>query len=129
MQNKIKAITVCCPLAIVCAFCLAGCVTNDFKVVDALQVEMDRKEARTTIGSYGFEVKEILERPIEGWSKNDDTFTNLPGRAKYVEERSGKIVKVAEYYPVGHGFLGFGQLFVFYDSEEKIVDFYRRQIN
>ena len=129
MQEQNTEIKFVHSIFLMLAIILSGCVTtNDFKVVDALQIGMSREEVKATIFSYGFQLEEVLSRPSLGWV-GDDTFTNLPGRAKYAEERAGKNVKIAEYYPVGHGILGFGQLFVFYDNEEKVVEFYRRQIN
>ena len=45
------------------------------------------------------------------------------------ENKIGKKIGTVEYYPVHHGILGFGMLFLFYDSNEKLVYFYRKQIN
>jgi hypothetical protein len=38
-----------------------GCVTNDFKVVDALKVGMSPAEARSAIQSYGFSNEKSLD--------------------------------------------------------------------
>jgi hypothetical protein len=108
---------------------LMGCTTNDFKVVDALKIGMSKNEARSVIESFSFELETDLTRPASGWGKSDDTFFNLSGRAKQVESEFGIKVLSAEYYPVGHGLFGSGQLFLFYDQNEKLVHCYRKQIN
>lgn len=107
---------------------ISGCVTKDFKVVDALRAGLTKEEAKGTIASFGFERSEILERPADGWV-SDGTFTNLPSRAHFVEERTKKKIVTAEYYPVGHGMFGAGQLFLFYDESGHLIEFYRYQIN
>jgi len=108
---------------------LAGsCVTKDFKVVDALRAGMTKEEAKVTIASFGFQRSQALDRPASGW-KSDGTFTNLPSRAHVAEDRSKKTIAAAEYYPVGHGLFGAGQLFLFYDEGGRLVEFYRYQIN
>jgi len=110
------------------ALMVSGCVTKDFKVVDALRAGLTKEEAKVTIASFGFERSQILERPGSGWI-SDGTFTNLPGRARAIEERTKKKIMTAEYYPVGHGLLGAGQLFLFYDQDGRLAEFYRHQIN
>jgi hypothetical protein len=42
---------------------------------------------------------------------------------------AGQRVSKVEYYPVYHGILGFGQLFLFYDEDRRLASFYRKQIN
>lgn len=108
---------------------LAGCATNDFKVVDALAIGMSQERAEETIASYGFVREESLTRPKSGWPESSGNFTNLSGRANYVEKEKKIIIKDADYYPVYHGLLGFGQLFLFFDEDGSLVDFYRKQIN
>jgi hypothetical protein len=115
-------------LLIFCALVFSGCVTKDFKVVDALRAGLTKEEAKATIASFGFERSQVLERPASGWA-SEGTFTNLPSRARVAEERSKKTIATAEYYPVGHGLLGAGQLFLFYGEDGRLVDFYRYQIN
>ncbi len=110
------------------ALLFGGCTTNDFKVVEALRVGLTKEEAKATIASYGFDRAQMLERPASGWT-SDGTFTNLPSRAHATEERSKQKIATAEYYPVGHGLLGAGQLFLFYGEDGRLVNFYRRQIN
>ncbi len=110
------------------AILFGGCSTNDFKVVDALRVGFTKEEAKATIAAYGFERAQILKRPSSGWT-SDGTFTNLPARAHAIEERSKQKIATAEYYPVGHGLLGAGQLFLFYGEDGRLMNFYRRQIN
>jgi hypothetical protein len=90
---------------------------------------MSRSQAQEIIASFGFGRKQELERPLEGWPESDKTFTNLPGRAHAMEKQLQQRVATAEYYPVGHGLLGSGQLFLFYDADGRLIDFYRRQIN
>jgi hypothetical protein len=119
------------PLLTLLAFALligAGCTTDDFKVVDALHTGMSREEARATISAYGFERREFLTRPEAGWS-SVQTMMDLPKRAAAIEERRRIPVGSAEYYPVGHGLMGFGELFLFYDVEGRLVEFYRHNIN
>jgi hypothetical protein len=115
-------------LIVFCALLLGGCVTKDFKVVEALRAGLSKEEAKAMIASFGFERSQVLERPASGWV-SDGTFTNLPSRAHVVEERTKKKIVSAEYYPVGHGLFGAGQLFLFYDEDGRLVDFYRYQIN
>jgi hypothetical protein len=110
------------------ALLFSGCATNDFKVVDALRVGITKEEANATIATHGFERSQTLERPASGWI-SDGTFTNLPSRARAVEERSHQKIVTAEYYPVGHGLFGAGQLFLFYGEDGRLVNFYRYQIN
>ena len=112
-----------------CAFTLVGCVTNDFKVVDALSVGMSDEQAKETIQSYGFQREERINRPDEGWPDPDNSFVDLPGRAQSVEKELNTVIECAEYYPVGHGLLGYGQLFLFYDETGHLVKCYRRQVN
>lgn len=108
---------------------LVGCTTNDFKVVDALQRGMTQKEAQAIIADYGFEKAESLNRPADGWSESEESFTNLSGRAGRIEKEQKVTVEKADYYPVSHGFLGFGQLFLFFDKDGRLIEYYRRQIN
>jgi hypothetical protein len=108
---------------------LGCCVTNGFKVVDALRIGMSQEEAKSTISSLGFEREQVLERPSGGWPESDDTFTRLAGRARNVENVKEVTVAAAEYYSVGHGMFGFEELFLFYDDDGKLIDYYRRQIN
>ena len=115
----------CCVAAILLG---GGCKTNDFKVVDALRTGMSQEEARGTISGYGFERGEFLVRPADGWSGAQTTM-NLPERTAAVEERRQTRIGSAEYYPVTHGFLGYGQLFLFYDENGRLVEFYRININ
>lgn len=108
---------------------LGGCVTNDFKVVEALKEGITQAEAKEIITSYGFTIEQSITRPEKGWPDTDESFVNLPGRVKRIEEEKRSIVSKAEYYPVSHGMVGFGQLFLFYDEEGKLLYHYRRQIN
>jgi hypothetical protein len=117
------------PLPLAALLLLAGCVTADFKVVDALRFGMTADEARATIASFSFERESALERPDSGWPAADGSFTDLAGRARAREVKLQVIIQRAEYYPVHHGLLGFGQLFLFYDDRGRLVDFYRHQIN
>jgi hypothetical protein len=106
-----------------------GCVTNDFKVVDALQPNMTAPEARSTIAAHGFERHETSTRPETGWSLQARDMTRLAVRAHYIEDLLGIRVATAEYYPVYHGLMGFGELFLFYNDQNRLVYFYRHQIN
>ena len=113
-----------------CIFTVVGCgESNDFKVVDELSEGMTREQAGKTIESYGFRRELSLSRPAAGWPHTDESFDELPVRAKQVEEELSTTIEYAEYYPVHHGLLGFGQLFLFYDESGRLVKHYRRQIN
>lgn len=108
---------------------LVGCATpNDFKVVDALHSGMTRAEAEQTIQQHGFTRQETVVRPSGGWT-NIQTTMHLPERAAAVELRRGLEIQRADYYPVYHGMFGFGELFLFYDAGERLVEFYRVNIN
>jgi hypothetical protein len=108
---------------------LNGSYGNDFKVVDALKTGMTRNEAASTIATFSFHLEQSADRPPTGWTESDRTFTDLPGRARKEEIRLGRRINVAEYYPVSHGLLGAGQLFLFYGDDGRLAHFYRRQIN
>ena len=123
------AVTLMRQASVICALTLVGCVTNDFKVVDALSVGMSDGKAKETIESYGFQREERINRPDEGWPEPDGSFLDLPGRAHWAEKELNTVIEFAEYYPVGHGLLGYGQLFLFYDEAGQLVKYYRRQIN
>jgi hypothetical protein len=115
---------------LICALCLlSGCVTADFKVVDALRTGMTESEAQSAIASFGFHRSEQLVRPPIGWPSERADFTALAWRAGLIETHKNQIVAMAEYYPVHHGFLGAGQLFLFYGADGKLLEFYRYQIN
>jgi hypothetical protein len=108
---------------------LDGSADNDFKVVDALRIGMTRNEASATIAAFSFHLEQSADRPSAGWPESDRTFTDLPGRARTEEVRLGRRINVAECYPVSHGLLGFGELFLFYGDDGRLAHFYRRQIN
>ena len=108
---------------------LAGCVTDDFRVVDALHEGMTKEQAGETIAAYGFVLETALDRPAAGWPESDGSFENLPGRARRVEEDVDAIIPYAECYPVGHGMLGFGLLYLFYDESGRLARYYRWQVN
>ena len=124
-NEAMKTLVIC----LGCAFILAGCATNDFKVVDALSVGMSDEQAKESIESYGFQREARINRPDEGWPDTDDSFTDLPGRAHSVEKELNTVIECAEHYPVGHGLLGAGDLFLFYDETGHLVKYYRRHIN
>ena len=111
------------------AFILAGCTTADFKVVDAIKPGMSAAEAKAVINSYGFEIGKSEVRPAQGWPSEREDFTALGWRAGQAEKRLSTHITLSEYYPVGHGLLGAGQLFLFYGEDGRLVDFYRYQIN
>jgi hypothetical protein len=118
------------PFIFLCALgLLCGCVSADFKVVDALRTGMTEAEAQSAIASFGFQRNEHLIRPPNGWPAERGDFTALAWRAGMIETQKNQIVAIAEYYPVHHGFVGAGQLFLFYDANGKLLEFYRYQIN
>jgi hypothetical protein len=117
-------------LSSVCAaFLLAGCTTADFKVVDALHPGMSQAEAQATIASYGFALKDSMRRPENGWPQNDNSPWQLATRAAFQEKELNERVALAEFYPVYHGMLGYGHLFLFYGEDGKLRSHYRHQIN
>jgi hypothetical protein len=116
-------------LALFCSLLLAGCVTNDFKVVDALRIGMSPEEAKSMIQAYGFQLAESIQRPADGWPGERKTFAAADWRAGREEVQSGERVYLVEYYPVGHGLLGAGELFLFYGEDGRLMSFYRHQIN
>lgn len=111
------------------AFFISGCATNDFKVVDALRIGMNAGEAQETIHAYGFQLEQSMERPALGWPNANTALGDLAGRAGATEMRLGRRILRAEYYPVFHGLLGFGELYLFYSEDDQLVEFYRHQIN
>ena len=130
MGRSAAVMRFCCNMLLLLgALILPGCVTNDFKVVDALHTGMSKEEAHATIASFSFQREQALVRPKSGWPESEHTFTDLPGRAHAAESQLKKMISSAEYYPVGHGLFGFGQLFLFYDEQDRVASFYRRQIN
>jgi hypothetical protein len=117
-------------LLLAAAFCAStGCVSNDFKVVDALRPGMNQAEALETIAAYGFKRETAKTKPSGGWPRVDGTMNNLTGHALAVEKKVLKDIETAEVYPVHHGLLGYGLVYLFYDANGKLVEFYRRQIN
>jgi hypothetical protein len=90
---------------------------------------MTQEQARSTIASYGFEREEVLQRPESGWSDTPVDWVAMSVRAGRVETELGQRVSKVGYYPVYHGILGFGQLFLFYDEDRRLASFYRKQIN
>ena len=71
-----------------------------------------------------------IDRATSGWPKErEKAFADTGWRAGREEERTGKRIVRAEYYPVGHGFLGAGELYLFYGEDGRLISFYRYQIN
>lgn len=108
---------------------VGGCVTNDFKVVDALKIGMSQDEAQTVIRAYGFSRAETLQRPAGGWPSERKAFVATDWRAGREESRAGQRISKVDFYPVGHGLFGAGQLFLFFGEDGRLVNFYRYQIN
>src|SRR5689334_3974102 len=103
-------------LLVLAALC-TSCVTNDFRVVDELKPGMTQAEASEVIRSLGFERRADVSRPQNGWQTTDHAFGDITGRASDVEQRRQQEVRVVELYPVGHGLLGFGLLYLFYGPD------------
>jgi hypothetical protein len=114
---------------VIFALLLSGCTTSDYKVVDAIKPEMTALEAKAVINSYGFEIGKSEIRPTKGWPSEREDFTALGWRAGQAEQKLSKRIALAEYYPVGHGMFGAGQLFLFYSEDGRLLDYYRYQIN
>jgi hypothetical protein len=108
---------------------VTGCVTADFKVVDALRPGMSQAEAQRTIASFGFQRGEALTRSESGWPTELQSNSGLAKRAAYEENRLQEKISAAEFYPVHHGMLGYGELFLFYGVDGKLRSYYRHQIN
>lgn len=108
--------------------CLSGCTTNDLRIVDALGRGMSKADTHAVISDFGYQCQESLMRPEDGWS-SIKTMTRLPERALEVESRLESIVSSAEYYPVSGGMLGYGELFLFYNPDDQLMDFYRVDVN
>ena len=115
-------------LLIAAALC-ASCVTNDFRVVDLLKPGMTQIEAFGVITSFGFERRAVVNRPVDGWATTGGRYDDIQGRASDVEQRLKQEIRVAEMYPVGHGLLGSGLLYLFYGQDGKLREHYRYQIN
>jgi hypothetical protein len=111
------------------AFLLTGCTTNDFEVLKAIQPGMTSMSARKAIRAYGFEIEECIKRPVNGWPSEREDFVAAGWRAGRIEAIRGSVVTSVESYPVGHGLLSAGQLFLFYGEDNRLLEFYRYQIN
>src|SRR3954466_6470606 len=83
----------------------AGCVTNDFKVVDALKRGMTPQEAQATITAFGFTLARSLARPATGWPVERKTFDAADWRAGREEGLSGKQSHWWSFIPWGTVFL------------------------
>jgi hypothetical protein len=114
---------------IITALFSTGCVTNDFKVVDALHRGMAREDANAVINRHGFRLGETWTRPAGGWTDDSHTLLKPHLRAQAVESQYHTEVKRLDHYDVGHGLMGYGWLFLFYDERDVLIDFYRHQIN
>ena len=92
---------------------------------------MTAREARSTVETFGFKRSLHERRPSTGWASEDPQhpLPNLPGRAKAQEERLGIHFSEVDYYPVSHGLMGFGMLFLFYDTHGRLAHHYRYHIN
>lgn len=115
-------------------FLFVGCRTNDFRAYESVRTGMARDEARAAFTKYGFQLEDSQIRPANGWpSAEGATFglasSGLPQRARLVEQQLGTNVASADYFPIGHGLFGFSRVFLFYNSDNHLVNFYRHQIN
>ena len=127
MKNPLEKYPVC--LLVILLIFVSGCTTNDFLVVEALKKGMTRSETRKTVERFGFTLNQSVLRPKSGWPSTRSNSIALPLRAKLKEDELGCRITEADYFPVGHGMFGIGFLFVFYDSNGRILDFYRHQVN
>lgn len=116
-------------IPVICIFLLGGCATNDFKVVDALRIGESPEEVQAAIKSCSFKKTESFLRPIAGWPSDRKGSEETAWRAGRLEAQSGTKVSAVELYPIHHGLLGYGHLYVFYGEDGRLVNFYRRQIN
>lgn len=107
-----------------------GCTTDDFRAVDSLREGVTQNQARESIERFGFTSREPeVERPAAGWTKQGKGYFDVGWRAGLAEEKIHKPIYFAEAYPVSHGLLGYGWIYLFYDSERILVHYYRLQIN
>jgi len=68
-------------------------------------------------------------RPAQGWPSERDDFPGLGQRAGFKEKQLSKRILMSEYYPVQHGLFGYGELYLYYGEDGRLLDFYRYQIN
>ena len=90
---------------------------------------MSQAQAKATIKLYGFDRQELMRRSENGWPTNLGSSSELARRAASEESRLKERVSFAEFYPVGHGILGYGELFLFYGENGRLRSYYRHQIN
>lgn len=116
------------PVALVA---LAGCATSaDFQAVGALRAGQTQAEARGAIEAHGFkDPKDEVLRPAAGWPAQGKGFFDTAHRAGLAEQKLGTRIASAEAYPVHHGLLGYGWIYLFYDEAGKLASYYRLQIN
>ena len=117
---------------LISVLCLAlgGCVYGDFKAVDSLNVGVARENARKNIESYGFtKFEKEYFRPAGGWPDGGKGFFDVEWRAGAAEKKIRKTIFSSEAYPVSHGFLGYGWIYLFYAEDGTLLHYYRLQIN
>ena len=109
---------------------LSACVYGDFKALDSLKVGMAREEARKNIESYGFtKFEKEYFRPAEGWPDAKKGYFDVEWRTGVAEHKIQKKIFSSEAYPVSHGLLGYGWIYLFYAEDGTLLDYYRLQIN
>jgi hypothetical protein len=112
------------------ALLFCGCTTNDFRAVDSLREGISQAQAQESIERFGFASREPeVTRPEAGWTEKGQGYFDVAWRAGVVEKKIQKPIHYAEAYPVSHGFLGYGWIYLFYDSDRVLVHYYRLQIN
>jgi hypothetical protein len=118
------------PYLLLIAMLLAGCTSNDFRAVGDLRVGLPRSQARAEIEKYEFKQKEAeVVKPASGWPVEGKGYLDVALRAGVAEKKIKKEIFSAEAYPVTHGFLGYGWIYLFYDKDGVLIDYYRLQIN
>ena len=111
------------------ALSLSGCATNDFKVLDALHPGMTRAEATSTVESFSFSIFASAIRPIDGWTDSVKHKLDIYWWAQWAEDKMQEPVERVDLFPVGHGILGMGELYLFYNNTDHLIYFYRLNIN
>lgn len=112
------------------ALILSGCTTNDFRAIDSLHEGLTQRQARESIEKFGFTSHESeVERPASGWPEKGEGYFDVGWRAGLAEKNIHKPISFAEAYPVSHGLLGYGWIYLFYDADKTLIHYYRLQIN
>lgn len=112
-------------LLLMLAALAGGCGTTDFPLYKG----MSRTDADAVLESYGVHRSDSTTRPANGWPDDSHTLRRMALRARWVEAEQKTRIQTVDYYGVGYGFMGYRWLFLFYDPQDVLIDFYQHQIN